>query len=120
VVTYFKCVTCKARLYSAARADSLLRDTCPDCGELLQPVGDLAEIVGYRSIKWVADPANPVEPRAGAAVVSNALTRVLASRRSRSAQAALAAERWLDDGGSFNAPAAASAATMLTPPGGTP
>lgn len=50
VVTYFKCVSCKARLYSAAEPDSLVRDLCPGCGATLDPIGALAEVVGYRSI----------------------------------------------------------------------
>jgi hypothetical protein len=29
----------------------LVGDLCPDCGALLEPVGELAEIVGFRSIK---------------------------------------------------------------------
>ena len=79
-MTYFKCVTCKARLYSAAGPNSLICDLCPDCGAMLEPVGELTELVGYRSIKLRDDPA----------------------------------ERWLDDGGSFNGPAAASAAVHAT------
>jgi hypothetical protein len=107
VVTYFKCVSCKARLYSVANPESLVRDLCPDCGAMLAPVGELAEVVGYRSIRLRDDPA---ELQAGHGVLIDTFAEVLAGRRARSAQAALDAERWLDDGGSFHGPAAASAA----------
>jgi hypothetical protein len=49
-MTYFKCTSCKAHLYSLASPDSLARDRCPGCGTLLEPVGELVEVVGYHSI----------------------------------------------------------------------
>jgi hypothetical protein len=48
---HFKCVGCKTRLHSAARPADQVGDLCPECGSLLEPVGELAEIVGFRSIK---------------------------------------------------------------------
>ncbi len=44
---HFKCVACKTRLHSPAGP---ARDLCPGCGSPLEPVGDLAEIVGFQSI----------------------------------------------------------------------
>lgn len=67
---HFKCVACKTRLYSAAAPADLVGDLCPGCGSLLEPVGALAEIVGFRAIKL------------------------------RDGEARLDAERWADDGGS--------------------
>jgi hypothetical protein len=49
-MTYFKCTSCKARLYSVASPDSLARDLCPGCGAMLEPVGELVEVIGYHSI----------------------------------------------------------------------
>ena len=111
-MTYFKCVTCKARLYSAASPNSLVHDLCPGCGSMLEPVGDLTELVGYRSIKLRDEPALP---RVAHGVVIDRFAEVLAAKRASAAQAALDAERWLDDGGTFNGPAAASAAVRATP-----
>ena len=58
---HFKCVACRTRLYSAAGPAELVWDLCSDCGGLLEPVGELAEIVGFRSIdrseNLVAEPA---------------------------------------------------------------
>jgi hypothetical protein len=48
---HYKCVACKTRLYSAACPADLFDDLCPGCGSLLEPVGELAEIVGFQSIK---------------------------------------------------------------------
>jgi hypothetical protein len=48
---HFKCLACKTRLYSAAGPDDLVGDLCPGCGSLLEPVGELAEIVGFRAIR---------------------------------------------------------------------
>jgi hypothetical protein len=49
-MTYFKCTSCKARLYSVASPDRLARDLCPGCGTMLEPVGELVEVGGYHSI----------------------------------------------------------------------
>lgn len=49
-MTYFKCKSCKARLYSVASPDSLACDLCPGCGTMLEPTGELVEMVGYHSI----------------------------------------------------------------------
>jgi DNA-directed RNA polymerase subunit RPC12/RpoP len=57
LMPHYKCAPCKTRLYSAASAPELVGDLCPECGALLEPVGRLAEIVGYRSIKWRDDSA---------------------------------------------------------------
>jgi hypothetical protein len=113
-VTYFKCVTCKARLYTAASPDRLIRDLCPGCGAMLEPVGELAELVGYRSIEL----RDTAEPQGGHGVLIDRFAEVLAAQRARSAQAALDAERWLDDGGSFTGIAAATAAVPPNPPAG--
>jgi hypothetical protein len=48
---HYKCVACKARLHSAGSPADQVGELCPGCGSLLEPVGDLAEIVGFRSIK---------------------------------------------------------------------
>jgi hypothetical protein len=48
---HFKCLACETRLHSTdGRADPI-GDLCPVCGSLLEPVGDLSEIVGYRVIE---------------------------------------------------------------------
>jgi hypothetical protein len=50
LMTYFKCKSCKARLYSVASPDSLACDLCPGCGTMLEPVGELLGVAGYHSI----------------------------------------------------------------------
>jgi hypothetical protein len=49
-MAYFECDTCSARFYSAAKLDSLIDDVCPDCGTRLEAVGEMLDVVGYRSI----------------------------------------------------------------------
>jgi hypothetical protein len=66
---HFKCVRCRTRLYSAAAPADLIGDLCPGCGALLEPVGDLAEIVGFQAIRPRAD-AQPPELHALAAAVA--------------------------------------------------
>jgi hypothetical protein len=57
---YFKCTSCKARLYGDPSPDSEIYELCPECGAMLEPVGELAEVVGYRSLT----PVDPHVPRA--------------------------------------------------------
>jgi len=52
---HFKCVACRTRLYGAAAPADLVGDLCPGCGSLLEPVGELAEIVGFQAIRRVDD-----------------------------------------------------------------
>jgi hypothetical protein len=49
-MTYFKCRSCKTRLYSVASPDHLACDLCPGCGTMLEPVGELVAVGGYHSI----------------------------------------------------------------------
>ncbi len=48
---HFKCLACKTRLRSTESGADLIGDICPVCGSLLESVGDLGEIVGYRVIE---------------------------------------------------------------------
>jgi ribosomal protein S27E len=48
LMAHFKCVVCKTRQYCAARPADGVGDLCPGCGSLLEPVGELAEIFGFR------------------------------------------------------------------------
>jgi len=45
-----KCQVCRTRLYCAETPADVVGDLCPGCGSLLEPVGELAEIVGFRAI----------------------------------------------------------------------
>ena len=47
---HYKCDRCRTRQYSAAGPREVVGDLCPGCGSPLEPVGDLTEIVGFRSI----------------------------------------------------------------------
>jgi hypothetical protein len=63
---YFKCVACKASLYSAAGPVDVIGDLCPDCGFLLEPQASVAESrLGAR--RWIDD--DGVAPDAGPPVV---------------------------------------------------
>ena len=121
---HYKCVACKTRLYSAGSPADQVGDLCPDCGSLLQPVSDLADLVGFRSIKSAASAADGDEPGAHQRIanrVEDFLTRreeIIARREALLAQAGLLAqspldaERWLDDGGSFSPEAVAEAMAL--------
>ena len=111
---HFKCVACKARLYRAAGSDDLVGDLCPGCGSLLEPVGELAEIVGFRAIKD-RDGAIEDSPPGAHERIAGQVEDFFARREAILAQARLDAGRWVDDGGSFS-PDAAAEAMALPPP----
>jgi len=108
---HFKCVACKRRLYGAAGLDDLADDLCPGCGSPLEPAAELAEIVGYRSIKSNDGAADDSPPGAHQGIADNFLVR----REAILAQARLDAGRWLDDGGSVSPEAVAEALALPRP-----
>ena len=92
---HYKCLPCKTRLYSAARPTDLVGDLCPECGSLLAPVGELAEVVGFRSIR------SPDSTAAGGTPsrhqrIADRLDDFIARREAILAQARLDLERWVD------------------------
>lgn len=104
---HFKCVACKTRLYSAASPPDLVGDLCPECGSLLEPVGELAEIVGFRAIK-ARDGAAGGGALSSRRRLSDRVGDLIARREAVQVQARLDAQRWVDDGGSFRAAEAVS------------
>jgi hypothetical protein len=74
-------------------------DLCPGCGSLLQPVGGLAEVVGYRLTRLGAAPDDDDAAGAGQRIAAR-VGSLLAAHEARDAQARRDAEHWVDDGGS--------------------
>ena len=50
-MAHLKCLACKTRLQSTKSPADLIGDLCPVCGSLMEPAGDLGEIVGHRIIE---------------------------------------------------------------------
>jgi hypothetical protein len=48
---HFKCLVCNTRFYSTESEADSIGDLCPVCGSLLEPVGELGEIGGYRVVE---------------------------------------------------------------------
>jgi hypothetical protein len=47
---HFRCVACRLRLATPIVSKDRAGGACPGCGVPLEPVADLAEIVGFRAI----------------------------------------------------------------------
>jgi hypothetical protein len=93
-------VACKTRQYCVARPGNLVGDLCPGCGSLLEPVGELSEVFGFRHItspEAVTDGGPPGRHQR----IADRVDDVFARGDGTDAQARLDAERWLDDGGSL-------------------
>lgn len=103
---HYKCVPCRARLYVPRSPDELDGDLCPDCGCLLEPVSDLSELVGFRSIEPIDGDADGAKsaPHQRVADRIDEFARRRAAILSRDAM--IAACR-ADDGGDLRADAVA-------------
>jgi hypothetical protein len=85
---HFKCVACKTRLYSAAVPADLVGDLCPGCGSPLEPVGELAEIVGFQLTRQ-RDSAAVDSPPSGHRPIVGRVDALYARRDALLAQARL-------------------------------
>jgi hypothetical protein len=50
-MAHAKCLTCRARVWRAGPVTEHLDDLCPGCGGPLEPVVDLSELIGLRSLR---------------------------------------------------------------------
>ena len=111
---HFKCVGCRTRLYSAARPADLVGDLCPGCGSLLEPVGALAEIVGFQSIEQRDSPADESLPRRRKPI-AHQVDDLFARSEEIRAQARLDARRSLDHDASVGPRLLAEAVALRIP-----
>jgi|SRR5258706_9798182 hypothetical protein len=95
---HLKCTTCRTRLDTGERPPDLDDDLCPGCGSLLQPVGGLAEVVGYRLTHFGDDPNG--DDASGASGRIAARVALIVGREPLDAHAPGEAEHRVDDGGS--------------------
>jgi hypothetical protein len=82
---HFKCVACRVRLATSGAPGDRVEELCPGCGSLLEPVGELAEIVGFQAIR-------ASEPREASADGHRRLATAVREVRNLQ-QAALASQR---------------------------
>ena len=82
-MAHFKCLACTTRLYSTDSDADPIGDRCPVCGSLLEPIGELDEIVGYRVIETLGSAWHRGASRAGKLIAG----RVGEDHRSTRAQA---------------------------------
>lgn len=58
---YFKCAPCKVRVNGPDM--DLIDGRCPSCGQRLEPVRQLTELVGFQSLKPPGPSADPGAPQ---------------------------------------------------------
>ncbi len=54
---HYKCASCRVRLEVPGNPAELVGDLCPECGSLMRPAVDLAELIGCRRIVLRDQPA---------------------------------------------------------------
>jgi NAD-dependent SIR2 family protein deacetylase len=85
-MAHSRCLTCKARVWREGDPADHLRDLCPGCGGPLEPVNDLSELVGLRSLRARPRSAGrelPDRSRRIAAEIRETIARHDAERRRR-------------------------------------
>jgi hypothetical protein len=102
LVPYFKCVSCRIRVYALGAATDLTSGSCPGCGQPLELVAELTDVMGFRSPNLYD---SSVPPRIAERMADISGGRV-------AAEAQLDADRWLDDGGSVQPEAIAEAMAL--------
>ncbi|TML99384.1 MAG: hypothetical protein E6G10_19165 [Actinobacteria bacterium] len=103
VMPHLKCDACKTRLYRAGSSDGPVHDLCPGCGSPLDPVAELANVVGFRRIGFRDSSAEGGAPGARDRLADRVgdLVAHRAAREVILAEARLDAECWIDDGESL-------------------
>jgi hypothetical protein len=108
VMPHYKCEACKARLRVSGKSAEFVGDLCPECGSLLEPVTELTQLVGFRSITSRGGDAATEESERHQRI-ADLLGELVARRTSILERPRLDAER--DDGDEPEA-----AAVVLPPP----
>jgi hypothetical protein len=89
---HFKCLACKTRLRSTENPADPIGDLCTVCGSLLEPVGDLGEIVGYRVIETRGSTSHRGASGAGR-LIAGCVGEIIARREFKHARVRLEIER---------------------------
>ncbi len=87
---YLKCEPCRARMRCVGEVSSTV-EHCPLCDEPMQPVVELTEVVGFRTVDRAGLGSNA--PESGHQRIADAVGAVIAERRARRATARLDADR---------------------------
>jgi len=61
-MAHFKCLRCRSRVWRDGPADGCADDLCPGCGDPLEPVAELSELLGLRSLGLGRDRARRTPP----------------------------------------------------------
>jgi hypothetical protein len=72
-MAHSKCLSCRARVWREGDPADHLRDLCPGCGGPLEPVSDLSELIGFRSLR--------ARPRAAGRALPDRSQRIAAEIR---------------------------------------
>jgi hypothetical protein len=89
----------------AGAATDLTDGSCPGCGQSLEPVAKLAEVMGFRSPNLYD---RSVPPR-----IAERMSDISGGRAAAEAQ--LDADRWFDEGGALQREAIAEAVALPRP-----
>jgi hypothetical protein len=89
-MAHSKCLSCRSRVWREGDSADHLRDLCPGCGGPLEPVADLSELIGLRSLR--------ARPRAAGRALPDRSQRVAAEIRETIARHDAERQRRIDAG----------------------
>jgi hypothetical protein len=90
---HLKCQPCRVRVQQAGDTATPV-DLCPVCRQPLEPVADLADLVGYRWVGTTAPSPDNGVPNAGYERLAASVAEIMARRRVVEGRARLEAKRW--------------------------
>jgi len=67
-MAHFKCLRCRSRVWRDGPADDHADDLCPGCGDPLEAVAELSELIGLRSLRPRHVPARRTPPARSARI----------------------------------------------------
>jgi hypothetical protein len=85
-MAHFRCVHCRSRVWREPPAADHAEDLCPGCGDPLEAVTELSELVGLRVVPTRSDPVRRPAPDRSAQIsqqIRETIARHDAERRAR-------------------------------------
>ena len=110
---HFKCAACRGRICSSHSPEDTAGGPCPRCGQPLEPVASLAELVGFQTM--TRGPAGAPGTGSGYSGLAARIDDLRARDEAPRAQPPFAPSRWLDDGDGLPAEPLAQAIVVRDP-----
>jgi hypothetical protein len=112
---HLKCAACRGRMCSSQNPEDTAGGPCPRCGEPLQPVALLAELVGFQVLTRGPSSSPRASTGGGYSGLAARIDHLRGRRDEPRLQPPFESSRWLDDGDGLPAEPLARAIVVRDP-----